>query len=88
MAGPPRMATLPPPAIGWSQGHHRSYSVSGDGQISYLTPLQMGRAELYEMVPFMAVPGLQKKERNLSRAFASYAAELDVLEVSVLFVEI
>ena len=64
------------------KAHHRSYSVSGDGQISYLTPLQMGRAELYEMVPFMAVPGLQKKERNLSRAFASYAAELDVLEVS------
>lgn len=59
----------------------RSYSVSGDGQVSYLTPLQMGRAELYEMVPFMAVPGLQKKERNLSRAFASYAAEIDVLEV-------
>lgn len=70
---------------GGLQAHHRSYSVSGDGQISYLTPLQMGRAELYEMVPFMAVPGLQKKERNLSRAFASYAAELDVLEVSVLF---
>ena len=64
------------------KGHHRSYSVSGDGQISYLTPLQMGRAELYEMVPFMAVPGMQKKERNLSRAFASFAAELDTLEVS------
>ena len=73
------LAPLQPPGL---KAHHRSYSVSGDGQISYLTPLQMGRAELYEMVPFMAVPGLQKKERNLSRAFASYAAELDVLEVS------
>ena len=63
------------------KSHHRSYSVSGDGNISYLTPLQMGRAELYEMVPFIAVPGLQKKERNLSRAFASFAAEIDTLEV-------
>ena len=63
------------------KSHNRSYSVSGDGNISYLTPLQMGRAELYEMVPFIAVPGLQKKERNLSRAFASFAAEIDTLEV-------
>lgn len=59
----------------------RSYSVSANGQVSYQTPLQMGRSELYEMVPFVAVPGMQKKERNLSKAFASFAAELDVLEV-------
>jgi SP family facilitated glucose transporter-like MFS transporter 3 len=40
----------------------------------------MGRSELYEAVPFVAVPGLQKKERNLSLAFASFAANLDTLE--------
>lgn len=79
------LTPLGPGSGGLGKMPPRSYSVSGDGQVSYLTPLQMGRAELYEMVPFMAVPGLQKKERNLSRAFASYAAELDVLEVSSIF---
>lgn len=38
----------------------------------------MGRLELYREVPFTAVFGLQRKERHLSRAFANYAAELDV----------
>lgn len=60
----------------------RSHSISGDGSVSYLTPLQMGRHEMYEMVPFIALPGLQRKERNLSMAFASYAAALDTQEVS------
>lgn len=58
----------------------KSYSVSPDGSVSYLTPVQMGRHELYELVPFTAIWGMQKKERALSRAFASYAAELDVME--------
>ena len=40
----------------------------------------MGRHELYEKVPFLAVPGMQKKEHNLSVAFSSYAAALDTLE--------
>jgi len=40
----------------------------------------MGRQELYESIPFAAVFGLQKKERNLKRAFASYAADLDIME--------
>mmetsp|Transcript_28510 Transcript_28510/g.62714 ORF Transcript_28510/g.62714 Transcript_28510/m.62714 type:complete len:665 (-) Transcript_28510:81-2075(-) len=62
----------------------RSYSVSANGQVSYQTPLQMGRSELYENLPFVAVPGMQKKERNLSKAFASFAAELDVLEADQL----
>ena len=39
----------------------------------------MGRHELYELVPFTAVFGLQKKEKNLSEAFCSYAADLDVM---------
>jgi len=58
----------------------KSYSVSADGYVSYLTPLQMGRHELYENIPFTAVFGMQKKERNLARAFSSYAAELDMME--------
>lgn len=40
----------------------------------------MGRHELYEELPFLAVPGLQKKEHSLSVAFSSYAAALDTLE--------
>ena len=58
----------------------KSYSVSADGEISYLTPLQMGRHELYESIPFTAVFGLQNMERNMSIAFSSYAADLDTLE--------
>ena len=40
----------------------------------------MGRHELYEDIPFLAVAGMQKKEHNLSDAFSSYAAALDTLE--------
>lgn len=58
-------------------GLPKSYSVSagGDGSMSSLTPTQMGRQELYIEVPFAAVFGLQRKERSISQAFASYAAE-------------
>lgn len=59
--------------------HRKSYSISGD-MVSNLTPAEMGRQELYELVPFTAVFGLQKKERKLSEAFASFAADLDVME--------
>ena len=58
----------------------KSYSVNADGSVSYLTPRQMGRKEMYSMVPFAAVFGLQKKERSLSQAWSSYAADLDTLE--------
>lgn len=58
----------------------KSISVSADGAISYLTPVQMSRHELYESIPFTAVFGLQRKERNLSVAVSSYAADLDLLE--------
>jgi len=58
----------------------KSYSISADGAISYQTPVQMGRHELYESIPFTAVFGLQRKERNLSVAVSSYAADLDILE--------
>lgn len=58
----------------------KSYSVSADGSPSYLTPLQLGRHELYEMVPFTAVFGMQARERSISRAFADYAGELDTIE--------
>ena len=42
------------------KGIKKSYSVHADGSISYLTPLQMGRHELYEAIPFAAVFGLQR----------------------------
>jgi len=38
----------------------------------------MGRQELYKDIPFQAVFGLQRMERSISMAFASYAAELDM----------
>eukprot|EP00970_Alexandrium_tamarense_P012913 scaffold3159_cov191-Alexandrium_tamarense.AAC.1 len=64
------------------QGHQRvrSFMQTVDGSISALTPIEMGRHELYEELPFLAIPGLQKKEHNLSVAFSSYAAALDALE--------
>ena len=65
------------------QGLPKSYSVSADGSPSYLTPSQMGRQELYQQVPFTAVFGLQKRERLVSEAFASYAAELDIKSVKI-----
>ena len=40
----------------------------------------MGRQELYQQVPFAAVFGLQRRERLVSQAFASYAAELDIMD--------
>ncbi|KAL7521252.1 hypothetical protein ACHAWX_007573 [Stephanocyclus meneghinianus] len=58
----------------------KSHSVHGGGSLSYLTPLQLGRHELYEMIPFTAVFGMQKKEKNMSKAFASYAADLQAFE--------
>eukprot|EP00970_Alexandrium_tamarense_P014127 scaffold3895_cov97-Alexandrium_tamarense.AAC.1 len=64
------------------QGHQRvrSFMQTVDGSISALTPIEMGRHELYEELPFLAIRGLQKKEHNLSVAFSSYAAALDALE--------
>ncbi len=56
----------------------KSYSISGDGRPSYLTPVELGRQELYTQVPFAAVFGLQAKERDLRQAFASYAANINV----------
>jgi MFS transporter, SP family, solute carrier family 2 (facilitated glucose transporter), member 3 len=55
----------------------RSVSMDYSGALD-LTPTQMGRQELYIEVPFTAVFGLQKKERDVSQAFANYAAGLDV----------
>jgi SP family facilitated glucose transporter-like MFS transporter 3 len=48
-----------------------------------LTPAELGRQELYTQVPFQAVFGLQKKEREISHAFAHYAADLDVASSAV-----
>ena len=57
--------------------HKKSYSVDAL-KPSYLTPIEMGRQELYTQVPFTAVFGLQKKEKDVSYAFAHYTAELNV----------
>jgi SP family facilitated glucose transporter-like MFS transporter 3 len=59
-------------------GLPKSYSIAADGSPSGLTPSQLGRQELYTQVPFTAVFGLQKKERSVSQAFASYAADVDI----------
>ena len=73
--------------IGWEQEKdgflsHKCFclpSFSSSSQApSYLTPTQMGRQELYKDIPFQAVFGLQRMERSISMAFASYAAELDM----------
>lgn len=58
----------------------RSYSVTANGTLNFLSPVEMGRQELYENLPFQAVFGLQKKSKRISMAFSSYAAELDVLQ--------
>jgi MFS transporter, SP family, solute carrier family 2 (facilitated glucose transporter), member 3 len=55
----------------------KAHSVSGSRPAT-LTPSELGRQELYTQVPFQAVFGLQRKEREISKAFASYAADLDV----------
>lgn len=58
----------------------KSYSVHPDGSLSYLTPLQLSRHELYEMISFAAVFGMQERERNITRALTDYAADLDEIE--------
>jgi hypothetical protein len=62
------------------RGSRASFIEHVDGTISTLTPIEMGRHELYEDIPFLAVSGMQRKEHNLSVAFSSYAAALDTLE--------
>lgn len=52
-----------------------------------LTPTQLGRQELYTQVPFAAIMGLQRTERNISQAFASYAAGLDAFSHTELSAE-
>ena len=63
----------PPGAAGLT----KAYSVSGSRPAT-LTPSELGRQELYELVPFQALFGLQKREHEISKAFAEYAAEVDV----------
>jgi len=64
-----------------------SFSVNKSGETMDLSPVEMARQELYESIPYTAVFGMQKKERNLSLAYANFAAELDVLEADALTVE-
>mmetsp|Transcript_28254 Transcript_28254/g.58700 ORF Transcript_28254/g.58700 Transcript_28254/m.58700 type:complete len:706 (-) Transcript_28254:269-2386(-) len=69
-------------SYGGLSSHQRakSWAQAADGSIFEQTPLEMGRHELYEELPFLAIPGLQKKEHNMSIAYSSYAAALDTLE--------
>jgi SP family facilitated glucose transporter-like MFS transporter 3 len=62
------------------RGMVKSHSIAADGTVSNLTPAQMGRQELYQLVPFAAVMGMQRVERDISEAFAELAADLDVKE--------
>lgn len=62
------------------RGSRASFIENVDGTISTLTPIEMGREELYKDIPFLAVAGMQRKSHNLSVAFSSYAAALDTLE--------
>lgn len=57
-----------------------AFMEKADGTVSHMSPVEMGRDELYKNIPFVAVPGLQRKEKNLSLAFSSFAAALDVQE--------
>ena len=62
-----------------SEALPRSYSAAiVDGTAATLTPSEMGRQQMYMQVPFHAMFGLQRKERECANAFASYAADLDV----------
>lgn len=60
----------------------KSYSVNIDGTLSHLNPIQLGRHELYQMIPFVAVSGMQQKERYITKAFANYVADIDTLEAA------
>ena len=60
----------------------KSYSVNIDGTLSHLSPLQLGRHELYVMIPFVAIFGMQQIERNITKAFANYASDIDTLEAA------
>ena len=66
--------------LGSRHRNARSFVQNIDGTMVSMTPVEMGRHELYEEVPFLAMSGLQKKEHSLSVAFSSYAAQLDTLE--------
>ena len=48
----------------------------------YLTPSQLGHLELYELIPFVSLFGMQVKSRKISRAFVGYAYDVqaDVLD--------
>ena len=53
-----------------------------DSNDTRLTPLQLGRLELYELIPFTAVFGMQLKSKSVVRAFASYASDVQSVESS------
>jgi len=60
----------------------RSYSATMGGEGATLTPSEAAQQEMYSQVPFVAIPGLQRKEKEVASTFASYAADLDVASTS------
>lgn len=55
-----------------------SFLNNQEGTAVSMTPSQMGRKELYTEIPFVAVSGMQAKERAVTEAFLTYTAELDM----------
>mmetsp|Transcript_19504 Transcript_19504/g.44015 ORF Transcript_19504/g.44015 Transcript_19504/m.44015 type:complete len:680 (+) Transcript_19504:93-2132(+) len=63
----------------------KSYSIHADGEVSYLTPLELGRHQLYAMSPFTALFGMQQKERSITKCYAEFAADLDNLSADNIY---
>eukprot|EP00956_Cyclotella_meneghiniana_P005780 scaffold7489_cov57-Cyclotella_meneghiniana.AAC.1 len=53
-----------------------------DSNDTRLTPLQLGRLELYELIPFTAVFGMQLKSKNVVKAFKSINSDVQSVESS------
>jgi len=74
-----KMVTESDPLLSRKKNDYRKSLALSSYDAEYLaTPLQVGRHELYEDVPFTAVMGLQKRERALSKAYVSYMVDEEV----------
>ncbi len=51
----------------------RSVAGTADTSNGFLTPLEVGRREMYDTLPFTAVHGLQGRSRRQSRSYADFA---------------
>jgi SP family facilitated glucose transporter-like MFS transporter 3 len=53
-----------------------------DDSPAHLTPLHLGSFELYELIPFTALFGMQLKSKNVLKAFVGYASEVQKREMT------